>query len=192
MVDVTTLTKHYVNVRSQQLDGNSDGSERQGCCRKVFDKTEMLRGGTDGLVGQWQNDTAPCRSFCAVGEIVEEGDGIGFGPEADFAGVGMGGVIGLENVFAIENHGEVIGRKIYAQGVPLIGRDWQVGAFELRALAFDVMVNTDVVLEGICARHVIIVRVFAAPYDATRLVFFAGDGFEFHFDEAVLHTGPMD
>ena len=50
------------------------------------------------------------------------------------------------------------------------------------------MVDADVILEGVGASDVIVVRVFAAPDNAARLVLFAGHRLELCFDKTVFET----
>ena len=103
-------------------------------------------------------------------EIVERCDAVGFGPDTDFAGVLKRVVVPFDCLLSIKRDCEMIPIEIDKQRVPLARCDVHVGSLLLGALAFDSVINRDVVLERIRASNVIIVRVLQPPDDAARLV----------------------
>ena len=82
----------------------------------------------------------------------------------------------------------MIAAEIDAQGVPFAGLHLHVHSFLLGPLAFNRVVNANVVFERVGARDVVVVGILRPPNDAARLIFLARDGLELHFDEAVLET----
>src|SRR6266550_2613034 len=65
-----------------------------------------------------------------------------------------------------------------AELVPLIRRNLGVGAFDLRSLAFDHMIETDIVLERIGAHDVVVVGIAEPDGDAASLIDFPGNRLE--------------
>src|SRR5690348_5850683 len=129
--------------------------------------------------------------FAAVVEVVEQGDAIGLGPYANFAGILESCVIPFQRFFAVVGHGEMAGLEIDTQSVPLAGGDFPVGSFLFRAAAVDGVVNGDVVFERIGARDVVVVGITGSPDQAAGAIFTAGYGFELHFDIAVFQAGVV-
>ena len=127
-------------------------------------------------------------SFARVSEIVELCNTIGFGPDADFASILKGVVFPFERLLSVERDCEMIPIEIDTQRVPLVGCDVHVRSLLFRALAFDRVVNRNVVFESVGARNVVIVRVLEPPDNAARLIFLASDWLELHFDESVFDT----
>src|SRR6266446_9384594 len=76
---------------------------------------------------------------------------VGLGPERDLASARDGPVGSGEQFFAVKRDREPWTLRPQAELVPLIRRNLGVGAFDLRSLAFDHMIETDVVLERIGA-----------------------------------------
>jgi hypothetical protein len=126
-----------------------------------------------------------------VAEIVKQSGAVGFGPDADFAGVFESVVFPGERFFAVKGDDEEMVFEINAERVPLAGGDFGVDAFLFRALALNCVIDGDVVLERIGAGYVVVIFILAAPYDAACLVLFAGDWLELHFDEAVFEAGVV-
>src|SRR2546426_9374110 len=93
-------------------------------------------------------------SLSVVLEIIKQREAVGLRPDSDFAGV-LESVVGPFNGFlAIKGDGEVVAVKIHSQGVPLVGRDLHVCSFLLGAFAFDGMIDSDIVFEGVGASNV--------------------------------------
>src|SRR5207249_6011814 len=98
-------------------------------------------------------------SFAGVDEVVEFGDTVSLCPNADLAGSLKRIVVPFERLSPIKRNGEMIASEIHTQNVPRARRDFHLRTLFLCALAFDCVVNSHVVLEGIGASNVIIVRV---------------------------------
>src|SRR5882757_6241102 len=64
----------------------------------------------------------------AVGELIEQRHAVGLGPQPDFAGIGKGGILDLEKLFAIEGHAEARTAEVDAQAVPGVGWNLDIGS----------------------------------------------------------------
>src|SRR5438552_18105352 len=125
-------------------------------------------------------------SSAAVTEIVEQRHAVRFGPNANHSSSGEGLVVPLDRFLPVEGDSEMIATEIGAQAVPLAGCNFHCGALLLGALAFDRVVNADVVFEGVGASDVIVIRILGPPNHAARLVFLSRHRLELHFDKTVL------
>src|SRR5882757_9916716 len=64
----------------------------------------------------------------AEGDLIEQHDAVGLGPEPDHAGIFEGGILDLEKLSAVEGHAEARATEIDAQDVPGVGRNFLVGS----------------------------------------------------------------
>ena len=76
--------------------------------------------------------------------------------------------VAVEQLLAIERHGEPVAPGMQDQLVPPIGCDRKVGTGELLTLAAHHLVEAHVSLQGIRARHVVVVRVEKANRQIPR------------------------
>src|SRR5207244_1141889 len=109
------------------------------------------------------------------GEVVEVGDRVGLGPQADLAGLGEGLVLGIDDLLAVPVDLEVVPAGLGAQLVPGAAADGPVPACELAALALHHVIQAHVVLQGVGARDVVVVLVPVAKDQTAGLVHLAGD-----------------
>ena len=105
----------------------------------------------------------PGGSLSSELKIVEQGDAVRLRPNADFAGILERDVLRVEQVLAIEDDFECAATELDAQSVPFAVLHGEVRPLELRPLAFDEMVDSDIVLQRVCPADVVIVRVLRAP-----------------------------
>jgi hypothetical protein len=132
-------------------------------------------------------------------DLIEQRHAVGLGPQPDFAGIGKGGILDLEKLFAIEGHAETRTAEVDAQAVPGVGWNLDIGSVpsaspdnvERASHAVDGLVENDVVLEGIGPRHVVVVRILCSPDDAGGAVLRSRDGLELDLDKAVLDAGVV-
>ena len=142
--------------------------------------------GAQPLGDEHAPDHAARSSRGAVGEVVERGDAVGLGPDADRA----------RRPRCARRPARCAPRRRGSRGcacprtprAACATRCRGTGAstylIVLRAAALGV-VERDVVLERVGARDVVVVAVLPAPHDAARLVLAPGDRLELHLDEAV-------
>src|SRR5216684_1423400 len=134
-----------------------------------------------------------------VVDFVEQRHAVGLGPQSHLSGVAEGGVFDLEQLLAVVKHFEAVASEIDAEGKPLVGWDRNVDAVATRPTdnvkrapdAAHSLVEHDVVLEGVGADHVIIVRISGTPDEAGRTVLGTGNGLELYLDEAILDVGVV-
>src|SRR5205814_2541369 len=69
--------------------------------------------------------------------------------------------------------------------------DLHPGSLLLGAAAADRVIDGDVVLQSICARDVVVVRVLPTPNETAGLIFPAGDRFELHLNIPVSQVGVV-
>src|SRR5438094_6185559 len=98
-------------------------------------------------------------SFALVSEIVELSNAIGFGPDTHFPGILERVVVPLDRFLFIKRDGEMIAPEMHTQSVPRAGRNLHAGTLFLCALAFDGVINCDVVFQSVRASNVIVVPV---------------------------------
>src|SRR6266480_4047169 len=110
-------------------------------------------------------------SFAPVSEIVELSYTVRLSPDADFASVLKHVVIPLDGFLSIERDCEMIAAEVHTQSVPRSGRHFYIGSFLLCPFAFDRVVNRHVILEGVGARDVVVVRILQSPDNTASLIF---------------------
>ena len=96
-------------------------------------------------------------------------------------------------------HGEAAAFEVDPKAMPTVGWDRSANPVaspppnnvKWTANAVDGLVKNDVVLEGVGADHVIIVRISGPPDEASRAILGTGNGLELYLDEAVLDVGVV-
>src|SRR5215831_11782476 len=83
------------------------------------------------------------------GQIVELDDRIGLGPDPELARVGEGLVVGIDDLLSVIEDLEVVALRLDGELVPLPRGNLPVPAGELPPIAFDHVVEPNVVLERV-------------------------------------------
>src|SRR4030095_3487251 len=91
--------------------------------------------------------SATCSLRAAVSEIVKQRHAVRLRPDANLASILKRVVVPFERFLSIERDCEMVAAKIDTQRVPLARSDLNFGALLLRPLAFDGVINSDVVFE---------------------------------------------
>src|SRR6266436_1350002 len=125
--------------------------------------------------------------FSCRSEVVELDDRVRFRPHAEFASIGEGRVVRVDDLLAVIEDLDVIADHLHGQVVPDAGLDLPVPSVESDALAFHDVVQVDVVLERVRPRDVVVVRVLEPPDDPAPLVAFPSDRLALHGKPEVLH-----
>src|SRR6266508_6591026 len=123
--------------------------------------------------------------FPVITEIIEGGDAVRFGPDANCTGPIDVVVVGFDVAFAVERDVDPASGKLDAQRVPLVACDRRIDVFDRDAPTVARVIERDVVLERIRSRDVIVVAVLPAPHDAAGLIFGARNRLESDLDVAV-------
>src|ERR1039458_274986 len=119
----------------------------------------------------------PCNA-----EIVEVRDAVGFGPQANLAGLAERGVQHLEQAPVIEIDAEQRTPKLHLQHAPLIQRHGMFHAeafrrrasrLERRALSVLNLVQDDAVLQRVGAHDVVVVRIAVAEHQPSGAILLA-------------------
>ena len=132
-----------------------------------------------------------------IGDRVEQRYAVSLGSQSDLAGAAEGGVLHLEQTFAIVNDPEAPTCKLHTKTVPHIG--WDPNRDPVAALAaddveraadpVDGLVEHNVVLERVGTDHVIVVGVPGAPDQPARAILGSGNRLELRLDKTVLDIG---
>jgi hypothetical protein len=120
-------------------------------------------------------------------EVVEKTLRIGFGPQADFAGLGKGSVPRFEVLFAVQKALNVIARLLDGNRVP--GARGYLDALlssELNAFAGDNLVHAEIVFKRIHPGDVVIVCILVAPDESASLIVLAPKSFERSLEPQIL------
>ena len=116
-------------------------------------------------------------SFRGDFQVVEVGHGVSFCPEADLACILERVIRGLDLFVAVVIAGDLAACDFNSQLVPLAGRDLQIRAGELAPSPIDHVIEPVVVLQGVGANDVVVVRIAkaedqtACPIDTPRTRF---------------------
>src|SRR5262249_3159855 len=109
-------------------------------------------------------------------EVVELDDRVGFGPEADPAGILESVVRRVQDFRPVEPDYEVVSRGFELERVPGVLGHLDRLVLECPATARDRVVDGAIVLIGIAPGDVVVVGILVAPDHAESLVHIAGDG----------------
>src|SRR5260370_29250272 len=105
-------------------------------------------------------NNAPSRSLRRNLQIIERGYGISLCPKAHFASIFECVVSGLNLFVAVVIAGDLVSRSLYTQFVPFPRGDLKVSSSELTAATVDYMIESVIILQGVGANDVIVVRIF--------------------------------
>src|ERR1017187_1661889 len=126
-------------------------------------------------------------------ELVEVGDGVGHGPEADFAAGEEGVVPTLKNAAMVHVDLEAIAARGDLEDAPGVrGNLVTDTGHEGHTLAVLHFEDLDVFLQGVGAGQIVIVGVAVAPDDTAGLHLASGDRFDAHADLAIAEGGVVE
>src|ERR1051326_1591367 len=125
----------------------------------------------------------------AIDEIIKQRYAVGFGPNANLPRFFERVVVPFEPLLPIKSDNKMAALEIDSQCMPLLRGHFHFGSLLLCALAFDGVVNCDVIFKRIGASDVVIVRILAPPENAPSLVLLARDRLELHLDKTIFNAG---
>jgi hypothetical protein len=104
-----------------------------------------------------------------VREVVERGNAVGFGPDADGTGPCNPLIVDLDVALAVERDPDVLAGELDAERVPLVAGYRGVDILDRVPATILRVVQRDVVLQRIGARNIVVVAVFPTLDNATGL-----------------------
>src|SRR5215211_1944812 len=103
----------------------------------------------------------------SIAKVVEERHAIGFRPDANFPWAREAIIVRLDDFVAVESDGELIAFEIDPKRMPHPGGNFRSDAFERDAPSTDSVVDSDVVLQRVGPRDVVVVCILSAPDHAS-------------------------